>query len=293
MTKKFWKFVTEDGCSPGKFGKIKYIPGGTIEVEDADPNTKKQCASGIHCLDFSDGMYDDENIIFGPKVAILEVNEEDIIYYRKGGKCRVEKAKVLEIKEPELWMRTGNNNPAWSLDCAYICGHHPDLMQVIIGVQDARYAYCYARDVLERHDETLMEIIINSNDLHYSYLYAREVLKGHDERLMQVIIDSKSAQYAYYYAKSILKRHDERLMKIICNSSNVTYAYDYAYKIIKRHDEGLMQVIINAQDAECAYCYARDVLKGHSEKLMNVIRESSYYQDLYEKYLIEKEKNND
>ena len=104
MTKKFWKFVTEDGCSPGKFGKIKYIAGETVEVEDADPDKNIQCSSGIHCIDFSDKQYNPCNIImFGPKVAILEVDEKDIIYYEKGGKCRVKKAKVLEVKESELW----------------------------------------------------------------------------------------------------------------------------------------------------------------------------------------------
>ena len=71
MTKKFWKFVKGNGCSPG-YGvhKIQYIPGETVEVEDADPDKSIQCSSGIHCIDFSDEQYDYENIAFGPKTIL-------------------------------------------------------------------------------------------------------------------------------------------------------------------------------------------------------------------------------
>ena len=158
MTKKFWKFVTEDGCSPASDNVIKYIPGGTVEVENANPDPEIQCASGIHCLCFSEKQYSRENIAFGPKVAILEVDEKDIIYYEENGKCRVKKAKVLGIQEPELWMRTGNGNNLWALDCAYECGHHPDVMQLIINEKSSYDAYRYAFNVLKGHDERLIQV---------------------------------------------------------------------------------------------------------------------------------------
>ena len=264
MTKKFWKFVNEDGCSPGGYGVIKYTQGETVEVKNTNLDKERQCASGIHCIDFSDKQYDPCSIMFGPKVAILEVDEENIVYYEKNGKCRVKKAKVLEVKEPELWMRTGNGNMAWTLDCSVYCWHHPDIMQVIIDSRSTGHAYRYARDILERHDEKLMQVIINSGDAYYAYAYAKDVLKGHDERLMQVIID-QNIHYTYYYAKDVLKGHDEKLMK----------------------------VIIDAQDAYYAYCYALDVLKGHDEKLMEIANNDPYYKDLYEENILNKEKNND
>ena len=243
MTKKFWKFVNEDGCSPGRFGEIKYIPGETVEVEDADPDAEMQCSSGIHCLDFSDEKYDDHNITFGPKVAILEVDEEDIIYYEKGGKCRVKKAKVLEVKEPEIWMQTGNRDIEWLLHCVYHCGHHSDVMQVIIDEKNAYGAYHYALDILKGHDEGLMQAIIDSGNPYYSYSYALDILKGHDEGLMQVIINAQDAFYAYYYACRILKGHDERIMQAIIDAQDSRYAYYYALEVLKKHDERLMEAI--------------------------------------------------
>ena len=264
VTKKFWKFVNEDGCSPGVCVTIKYTPGETVEVKYADPNPEIQCASGIHCIDFSDEKYNSRNIVFGPKVAILEVDEKDIIYYKKGGKCRVKKAKVLEVKEPEIWMRTGNNNSFWALTCAYHCGHHPDVMQVIIDNKDGNDAYYYAKNVLKGHDERLMQVIIDSQSLGYAYNYAL-LISGHDEKLMQVILDIQNSEYAYCYAKSILKRHDERLM----------------------------QVIIDNQDAKYAYHYAKNILQEHNEKLMNIIENDSYYKNLYEENILNKEPNND
>ena len=50
----FWKFIGKDDKSIGKFGKIHYIPGETIEVLNANPNKTIQCSSGIHCFAFTD-----------------------------------------------------------------------------------------------------------------------------------------------------------------------------------------------------------------------------------------------
>ena len=204
VTKKFWKFVDGNGCSPGSFGVIKYITGETVEVKDANPNENIQCASGIHCLDFSDEQYDEHNMVFGPKAAILEVDEEDIIYYGKGGKCRVKKAKVLEVKEPELWMRTGNDNSKWAFDYALVVveGHDPDLMEVIIKNKIVPHAYNYAFYILGEHNEKLMNIIIDARNAHYAYYYALNVLKGHDEKLMEVV--NKDHFYKKRYAFYIL-----------------------------------------------------------------------------------------
>ena len=320
-TKKFWKFVKKDGYSPGEYKVIKYIPGETVEVKDADPDPKIQCSSGIHCLDFSDGMYDDFNITFGPKVAILEVDEKDILYYKEGGKCRVKKAKVLEVKEPELWMRTGNGNSLWALYCAHICGHHPNVMQVILNKQNASEAYSYAHLILKGHDERLMQTIINSGDSYYSYHYALDVLLGHDERLMQVIIDKQDVSSAYLYAKyvlqghneqlmkvildgqypefaycyalDVLRGHDERLMQIIIDQKNSYYACDYAFNILKGHEERLMQIIIDQKNSYCAYCYAKNVLQRHDDKLMEIVQKDSSCKDNYVKYILNKELNND
>ena len=288
VTKKFWKFVNEDGCSPGDFDKIEYIPGETIEVEDADPRKNIQCSSGIHCLDFSDEKYNSCNIVFGPKVAILEVDEKDIIYYKKGGKCRVKKAKVLEVKEPELWMKTGNGNSLWALNCAAYCGHHPDVMQTIIDSQNPEQAYSYA--ALNGHNEKLMQIILDSKNVRFAYLYARYALAGHNEKIMQLIIDgSKSTSYAYLYAKHVLQGHDEKLMQVILDAQDAFYAYDYANDIIEGHDESLMQIIIDQKNPCYAYLYARDVLKGHDEKLMKIVQKDFSFKNLYEKIIPNKE----
>ena len=287
MTKKFWKFVTEDGRSPGDYKPIKYTPGETIEVKDTDPRKNIQCSSGIHCLDFSDEKYNSCNIVFGPKVAILEVDEKDIIYYEKNGKCRVKKAKVLEIKEPELWMRTGNGDSNWAWRCGRYCGHHPDVMKFIIDNKDGNDAYLYAKNV-SGHDERLMQVILDAQNPEYAYYYALNVLEGHDERLMQVMIDNPRVYYAYWYANDVLKGHDEKLMQVIINAQDSECAYLYAVSILKRHDEKLMQVIIDNQSPYYSYVYAWDVLKGHDERLMEVFKNYPYYKNLYEKDILKK-----
>ena len=293
MTKKFWKFVTKDGFSPGGCGSIKYTTGKTLEVEDANPDKSIQCSSGIHCIDFSEKEYDYSNIIFGPKVAILEVDEKDIIYFKEGSKCRVKKAKVLEVKEPELWMKTGNGDVEWTFKCSYSCGHHPDVMQVIINNKDSQYAYYYANDILQKHDERLMQVIINNKSIHYAYHYSIDVIEGHDERLMQVILDAKDSEYAYLYAKHVLQGHEEKLMQVIIDAQDACYAYDYANDIIEGHDERLMQIIIDQKNPYYAYHYARYVLKGHDERLMKIANNDFSYKYHYEKNILNKEKQSD
>ena len=76
MIKLFWKLIGKDNKSIGWYGKIHYIVGETIEVLNADPNKAKQCAAGIHCFAFTDQEYEYHNVLLGPKVAILEVEEK-------------------------------------------------------------------------------------------------------------------------------------------------------------------------------------------------------------------------
>ena len=176
MTKRFWKFVSENGCSLGYHGKIHYVPGEIIEVKSTNMDKTIQCASGIHCLNFTDQKYDMHNMIFGPKVAILEVEEEDIVYYEKNGKCRVRKAKILEIKEPEDWMKSGNENIEWWFNyCIKNREESEGLYNLIVKSRNVDCAYCYACNILHRHDEELYSIIKDSRIYCYidCYIFKR------------------------------------------------------------------------------------------------------------------------
>ena len=114
---KFWKFVSSDGYSlnggRGASNSIYYSPGKVIEVSNANPDTTIQCSSGIHCIAYTRDKINDENILYGPKIAILEADPKDIIFQDMTGKCRLKRCKVIDlidVVDAEPWMITGNGS---------------------------------------------------------------------------------------------------------------------------------------------------------------------------------------
>jgi len=110
-TKRFWKFINKENKSLNPRGNpLVYDVGAILEVPDADTNNV-QCSSGIHCLAVTKEAIDPYNVSFGPKIAILEAEDEDVIYFDISGKCRLRKCKVIDVlTDPPGWMKTGNGN---------------------------------------------------------------------------------------------------------------------------------------------------------------------------------------
>jgi hypothetical protein len=110
-TKRFWKFVNQENKSLNPRGKpLVYEVGAILEVPDADTDNV-QCSSGIHCLAVTKEAIDPYNVSFGPKIAILEAEDEDVIYFEISGKCRLRKCKVIDVlTDPPGWMKTGNGH---------------------------------------------------------------------------------------------------------------------------------------------------------------------------------------
>jgi len=114
-TKRFWKFISEENKSLNPRGNpLVYDVGAILEVPDAD-TTNVQCSSGIHCLVVTKEAIDPYNVSFGPKIAILEAEEEDVIYFESNGKCRLRKCKVIDVlTDPPGWMKTGNGHSGFT-----------------------------------------------------------------------------------------------------------------------------------------------------------------------------------
>ena len=84
------KFVTETLRSPTtSYRKINYSHFGIrIEVNNASPEEKGQCARGIHCFRISETL-GFSNILLAPVLIILRVRKSDIIWDKGNGKMRV------------------------------------------------------------------------------------------------------------------------------------------------------------------------------------------------------------
>ena len=248
--KKFWKFIGEDNKSlTDTYMKIEYKVGETITIKDCDMN-KVQCSNGIHCLDFTAEKYEYRNILPGPKVAILEVEDEDVVYYQENGKCRVRKAKVLEIKEPEDWMKHGNKNEEWAYSYALdvIQGHDENNYNVILNGENLMWASYYASEILRKHDEKIYNAILKSKNPDVAWDYVSFSLKGkHDEKIYDLLIESKDLDNLLYYAEYILG-HDEKIYDLVIKDQNPSRLFDYAINVLKRHDEKIYNLLLKIKN---------------------------------------------
>jgi hypothetical protein len=91
-------------------------------------------------------------------------------------------------------------------------------------------------------------------DAYYAYCYAKNIIKGRWADAEPFII--KEAISSYYYARDIIKGRWEEGEDII--AQNDFYAYLYAKDVLKGRWEEGEQVI--ATDVDCTHLYAKDVL---------------------------------
>jgi hypothetical protein len=96
---RFFKFIANNNESiTNDYDRIKYEIGKEIVVENVDMNKGNQCSNGIHCISMKvKPPIDCLNILFGPKVAILDAKKDDIAYSSRNGKCRLKRCKVINI----------------------------------------------------------------------------------------------------------------------------------------------------------------------------------------------------
>lgn len=195
----FFKFIGEDGYSLSRStGGLHYVPGKYLNVPNANPNKKIQCSSGIHCLLMdSDKPISSTAVIFGPKIAILEAEDDDIIYYSQDGKCRLKKCQVLEVMETK------------DLDIDLILGRGDDFFfsntsHYVTGVSN-KYLLKIIRNKYFRGEFCYLNSFLTDNELKYN----KEV----EKTLLDKNYNNLAVNYALYHRKY----SDNRLVDIVCD----------------------------------------------------------------------------
>ena len=140
-------------------------------------------------------------------------------------------------------------------------------------VNNAKYSYRYARDVLEGRFIEGESII--SQDAYYSYYYALDVIQGRWPEGEKVI--AQDAQYSYHYALNVIKGRFPECEKAI--AQNAEYSYYYAKDAIKgRWPEGESAI---AKNSKYSYYYAKDAIKGRWPEGESAISQDAFYSYLY------------
>lgn len=219
----FWKFVTGKNFSPGNFGRLLYEPGTTVEAPDADLDHNIQCGKGIHCIAFTPECLTSENIAFGPKVAILEVEKQDVIYYEKNGKCRVKKAKVIEVKAPEDWMITGNGSIGWCLEMAAATQRfYPEHLEIIKYNEYLLENYIYwVWDLYlsQKHKNAIVDAIINSRNKNLINDFIRDYFSKTSSKEISLLSNLIKRE-------GISKQQKDRFLEILENIETNRQNYD-------------------------------------------------------------------
>lgn len=98
---EFFIFLSQNDFSCNNLkdnsGDIHYQVGEEI-VFDVNDDNDTFWEQGIHCIMMeAESTIEGNFITYGTKVAIIEANEEDIVYKEKGGTCRLKRCKVIDI----------------------------------------------------------------------------------------------------------------------------------------------------------------------------------------------------
>lgn len=266
---KFFKFLDEKDQSPASANKIHYVKGEIIEVEDANPNSNLQCGSGIHCILFDgDKPIDSLNIVFGPRVAILEAEDEDVIYFSEYGKCRLKKAKVVDVYDVENLpeeLKLGRNNKDF-----------------------ACYLFDYLTEI--KYDEKWMDFVLKP-DAWGSYNFFNCFIKKLDKHYPEFedyLVNNDKFVFACKYACLSGKYHREELKKWVEDTDPLDNLKEKIDWIVKfgSDSNNFENNLLKIKDIDSILYYAVAANKDTKE-IREIIKDNNikYYPYGYEKYV--------
>lgn len=276
----FWKFIGENNKSlTTNYFPLHYKKYKWLTVKNADTRASIQCAEGIHCLEFTSEKLEHYNVIMGPKVAYLQVNKKDIIHRTPNGKCRVKKARVIDIQKPEDWMITGNGNPKWALEYAKAMGHNELCLQTIVDCKATTIAVDYADAVLAGHDPRLYQLIYEYGTDDNIFAYINWILKQPDGMLFDRI---KNSYYAISYFQKFAVMPTPEIKELLLQHRNLS-AIECFITRTRKYDEELFQVLVDCNDASIILSLGKYVLPEYDERVAEKLDSftNKYYLDAY------------
>jgi hypothetical protein len=207
MSITVFKFVTDQFLSP----TISHIPldysgpyPKVIEEPNYDPESKGQCAAGIHVIPFVEKP-DFTNVLFHERAVIGTVEEEDVIYSGGDGKMRVKKFTVVREASREE-MR------------AYL----PVIAENWSDFQCFISKFCHALP-----DDEARDIVCRFGNAHTVAWYALQIDKEPRDDTRQAACSNGMAAFSYAVCVDQKPRDDTRTAACKSPSS----AYDYACRV--------------------------------------------------------------
>lgn len=104
------------------------------------------------------------------------------------------------------------------------------LQREIIRLNDAKYIYLFANDILESDKVKLMNAIIKTGDLLYIYYFARDVKrlkKIHIKVLEDFIVESKNPEFILMFARDVSRCDVNRLTDTMIEINDYDWLMNY------------------------------------------------------------------
>lgn len=289
---KFFKFIDNEDKSLSTYEKIHYKVGSIIEVKNADTRNI-QCSNGIHCILF-DGtkqIYSD-SILFGPRVAILEANKEDVVYFSGSGKCRLKKCKVVETYDidnlPEE-LKFGRGNYAFTVKALEFLDNIKLTDKWMKFLKESNdYTFSLIIEKLDKYYSKVENYFVNNKYFDFAARYAIKH-KKYNHNSIKTWINKKNFDIllelkwvATFNPEDIDKTEKEYLEKI-------SYDYDY-YKFndvidyaieFNRINDNIINFILKNKRPYYEFVY--DYIKkfANDPKIEKLVEKSSNYAYIY------------
>jgi len=207
------------------------------------------------------------NILFGPKVAILEANQEDIIYQEKDGKCRLKRCEVIDIINisdlPDN-LKTGRNSIEFFhmfLNNIEKIEHKQEYFDLIIGN--------------DYKNEYKSEYNLNTENRITLNLYF-EKLDKYDPQIEEFLLSKKLYDNAIYYA--ICKKQyinpiiRDKILDSDYHCRNAEYKYSrYGWAKVFPEDKEEIENLMNSSFDILRYCESMGYKDEEAEKFTEKI----------------------
>jgi len=307
---KFFKFISENNESiTDSYKKIKYEVGKEIVVNDVNMNKFEQCTTGIHCICMDvKSPINCDSILFGPKIAVLEAKEEDIIYFSENGKCRLKECKVIDIyntKDLSEKFKYDMGRHFYEKIIFFLSKIEYDQRQLDLLCKSDFFTIKQYFDKLDKYYPEIEEYLIDKEFFNYAIYYAIKNKKYNNRIIIQNIYDVYSkCEWVKTFPEdkeeiedSINKPYD-----IYNYCSVMGYKNEQAAKFTEKmsqtyHDGYLVSYVLSIgtnDKIEKELLYSNNFIIGFVDLLKYIVRYNRTTKDILDvlKEMVEKISNN-
>src|SRR5208283_1181428 len=156
---------------------------------------------------------------------------------------------ILEVLQKEI---IETNNSAFAYFFTIDFGYKPHLMQkIVLDNKDAKYAFLFAKDVINADIKALQNVVIKSKKIKYINWFDAYIVGANHKLLRPLIMGTKKPQYWVELAGRLSAKKDiEKIEDMLIDARAYKYMRLFAENIKGANIEKLEQAILDVGNVE-------------------------------------------